>query len=94
VGGNLFQKKDRWEWWGFECEFVDDVGVFVATRPVITCDPKETILHNQLGKDHVGFNILYCSNNGSIMMTIWKWPLFQTHVPTVNDEGQIGVRKK
>jgi hypothetical protein len=47
----------------------------------------------------------------SIVMIIWKWPLFQTildgftlrellisydktHVPTIDDEGQIGVRKK
>jgi hypothetical protein len=46
VGGNSFQGKDRWEWWGFECELVDDVGVFVATRCVIACDPKEAIVDN------------------------------------------------
>jgi len=30
------------------------------------------------GEDHVGVNVLYCPNNVSMVMTIWKWPLAQT----------------
>ncbi len=52
-----------------------DVGVFVMIGCVITCDPKEVILDNQLGEDHVGINILYYLINVSTIMTIWKWPL-------------------
>ncbi len=85
--------------------------MFIVTKCVIACDPKEAILHNQLGEDRVGLNILYFLSNVSIMMIIRKWPLFQTildgftlreliisydetHVPTIVDEGKIGVKKK
>jgi hypothetical protein len=53
-----------------ECELVDDVGLFVASGYVIVSDPREAILDNQLGEDHVGVNILYCLNNISVVMTI------------------------
>jgi hypothetical protein len=76
VGGNSFRRKDWWEWQGSECELVDDVGVFIVTKHVIACDPNEVVLDNQLGEDHVGLSILYCSNNVSTIMIIWKWPLF------------------
>jgi hypothetical protein len=56
---------------------VDDVGLFIASGCVTTCNPKEAILDNQLGEDHVGMNISYCSNNVSTIMTIWKWLLAQ-----------------
>jgi hypothetical protein len=49
---------------------VDDARVFVAIRRVITCDPKEVVLDNQLGEDHFGLRILYCPNDVSIVMTI------------------------
>ncbi len=45
---------------------------------VITSNPKEAVLDNQLGEDHVGLNILYCPNNVLVIMIIWKWPLSQT----------------
>jgi len=32
----------------------------------------------KIGEDHVGVNILYCLNNISAVMTIWKWLLAQT----------------
>jgi hypothetical protein len=57
---------------------VDDVGLFVANGRVIACDPREVVLDNKLGEDHVGVTILYCLNNISMVMTIWKWPLAQT----------------
>jgi len=85
--------------------------VFISSGCVITCDPKETILDNQLGKNHVGLSILYCQSNVSAIMTIWKWPLSytildgyilrelfisnnETHIPIVDNEGEIGVKKK
>jgi len=63
-----------------ECEFVDDVGFFVASGRVIACDLKEVVLDNQLGEDHVKVNILYYPNNISIVMKIWRWSLAQTIV--------------
>jgi hypothetical protein len=44
---------------------------------IITCDPNEAILDNQLGENHVEVNILYCPNDIAIK-TIRKWPLAQT----------------
>jgi len=58
-----------------ECELVDDVGLFVASGNVITYDPREVVFNNQLGVDHVEVSILYCLNNISTIMTIWKWSL-------------------
>jgi hypothetical protein len=58
-----------------ECELVDDVGLFVISGRVITSDPREAIIDNQLGEDHVNVSILYCPNNISIVMKIWNWPL-------------------
>jgi hypothetical protein len=40
-------------------------------------DPREAILDNILGHDHVGLTILYCPRNISPVMTIWKWILVQ-----------------
>jgi hypothetical protein len=60
-----------------ECDFVDDVGVYVASGCVIVYDPREALLDNQLGEDHVGVSILYCLNNVLVVMMIWKWPLVQ-----------------
>jgi len=62
--------KGRCVWQVVECELVDDVGLFVASGYVIVSDPREAILDNQLGEDHVGVNILYCLNNISVVMTI------------------------
>jgi len=44
---------------------VDDVGLFVANGCVIVSDPREGVLDNQFGEDHVNVNILYCLNNFS-----------------------------
>ncbi len=89
---------------------MDDIGLFVASGRVIASDPRKVVLDNQLGEDHVSVSILYCLNNISTVMTIWKWPLAQTivdgyslkqlvsndenNIPTVDEEGVIGVRKK
>ncbi len=72
--------KGRCVWQGVECELLDDVGLLIASGQVIACDPKEAIIDNQLGEDHVGVSILYCLNNISTIITIWKWPLAQTIV--------------
>jgi hypothetical protein len=44
----------------------------------MACDPREEVLDNKLGEDHVGVNILYCPNNVLEVMTTSKWPLAQT----------------
>ncbi len=59
---------------------MDDVVLFVGSGCVIACDPREVVLDNKLGEDHVEMSILYCPNNISVVMTIWKWPLAQTIV--------------
>ncbi len=59
---------------------MDDVGLFIVSGCVIAYDLKEAIRDNQLGEDHVRMNKLYCLNNVSIVMTIWKWSLVQTIV--------------
>ncbi len=60
------------EWWGVECDLVDDGGVFIAKVLVVACDPQEAIIDDQLGEDHVGLCILYCHVIVSIVITIWK----------------------
>ncbi len=73
---NIFGR--HWsQWLGAECDLVDNVGVFLAKGRVVTCNPHEAVLDDQLGKDHVGFYTLYCHVNMSEMMTIWKWLLTQ-----------------
>ncbi len=47
-----------------------DVGLFVVSGRVIACDPREVVLDNQLGEDHVGVSILYCSDNILMVVTI------------------------
>jgi hypothetical protein len=103
--------KGMFVWQGAECDLVDDVGFFIVSGYVIACDLKEAVLNNQLGEDHVKMGILYCINNVSSIMTIWKWSLAQTivdgyssrqilvsydesKIPTIDEEGEIGVRKK
>ncbi len=50
-------------WQGVECELVNDVGLFVVSGHVITSDPREAVLDNQLGEDHVSVSIFYYLNN-------------------------------
>jgi hypothetical protein len=38
--------KDKFVWQGAKCELVDDVGLFVASGHVTTCDPREVVLDN------------------------------------------------
>jgi hypothetical protein len=60
-----------------ECDLSNDAKVFIASRPVIACDPKEAVINNKLGEDHVGVSILYCLSDVSIVMIIWKWSFAQ-----------------
>jgi len=66
------------KWWGIECDFVNNGGVFIAKGWVVACDPHEAIFDDRLGEDHVGLCILYFLMIMSTMMTIWKWLLVQT----------------
>jgi hypothetical protein len=38
--------KGKCAWRGVECEFVDDVGLFIVSGRVIACDPREVVLDN------------------------------------------------
>ncbi len=66
------------KWWGIECDFVNNGGVFITKGQVVACDPHEEIFDDQLGEDHVGLCILYFPAIMSVVMTIWKWLLVQT----------------
>ncbi len=78
--GTYIMLKGRCVWWGVECEFVDDVRLFIANGHVIIFDPNEAIIDNKLGEDHVNMSILYSPNNILVVITIWKWRLAQTIV--------------
>jgi hypothetical protein len=62
-------------WRGNECNFLNLEGVFFAKGCVMTCNPRETILDNILGHDHVGLTILYYPGGISMIMINWKWSL-------------------
>jgi hypothetical protein len=64
----------QFEWQGIKCDLVK---VFLAKGRVVTCDPHEVVLDDQLGEEHVGLCILYCPVIMSKVMTIWKWLLVQ-----------------
>jgi hypothetical protein len=76
AGNSKIVKRCRSQWRGVECDLLDDDGIFIAKGQVIECDPMEAIVDDHLGEDHVGLCILYCFSTMSIIMTIWKWPLF------------------
>ncbi len=67
--------KRQYEWWGVECDLVDDGGVFITKGWVVACDPYEAILDDRLREDHVGPCILYYLSIVLTVMTIWKWSL-------------------
>jgi len=60
-----------------ECDLSNDAKVFIVSGLVIACDPKEVVIDNKLGEDHVGVSILYCPSDVSIVMIIWKWSFAQ-----------------
>ncbi len=75
----------------------------------VACDPREIVLDDLLGEDHVGLCILYCLATMLIVMTIRPlaqiildgYPFIEhliafndTHVTNVDDVGEIGVKKK
>lgn len=59
-------------WRGTECGVADAELFFVAREQVIASDPKEVALDDDLGEDHVGLFNLYCPNDISTIMSIWK----------------------
>lgn len=62
-------------WRGIEHDVINDEGVFVDKGWVFVCDPKEAMLDDDLGEDHVELFILYCHDDISTIMNSWKWPL-------------------
>jgi hypothetical protein len=64
----------RRSWRGIECDIVDVKGVFIVRGQLITCDPREVVLDDDLGENRFRLFILYFPNNITIM-SIWKWPL-------------------
>jgi hypothetical protein len=43
-------------------------------------DPREAIMDDILGHDHVSLTIFYYLGNISVVMTIWKWSLAHTNM--------------
>jgi hypothetical protein len=67
-GSNTNVPSLRWcSWRGTKCG--------VAREQLIASNPKEVALDDDLGEDHVGLLNLYCPNDISTIMRIWKWPL-------------------
>ncbi len=65
-------------WHGQECNLLNPKGVFLVEGHVKVSNPREAILDNIFGHDHVDLTILCCPRDISMVMTIWKWPLAQT----------------
>ncbi len=72
-----------------ECDLSNDAKVFIASRPVIACDPKEAVINNKLGEDHVGVSIL----DGYSFRQLFIF-YNESHIPIIDEEEEIGVRKK
>jgi hypothetical protein len=74
-GSNTNVPSLRWcIWRGTKCGVVDVEIFFVVKKQVIASNPKEVALDDDLGEDHVGLFNLYCPNDISTIMNIWKWP--------------------
>jgi hypothetical protein len=96
----------RMEWHGRKCELVNHVGEMVVEGRIVTCDPRELVLDNNLGEIDVRVTIFSYPNDRSQIMSIWKWPLSQTILDghclsslfiayvLEEDEGVVGVKKK
>jgi hypothetical protein len=54
---------------GTKCD-VDVEGVFITRGQVIACDPREAMLDDDLGEDHVGILISYCPDDILTIMSI------------------------
>jgi hypothetical protein len=61
--------------WSIECNVIDVEAVFVAREWNNCMWPKEEVLDDDLGEDHVGLCILYCLDDILVIMNIWRWPL-------------------
>ncbi len=59
-------------WRGTKCGVANVEFFFVAREQVIASDPKEVVLDDDLGEDHVGLLNLCCPNDISTIMSIWK----------------------
>jgi hypothetical protein len=57
-------------WHEKKCDPQDYEGVFVVGGQAMASDPREAILDNILGDDHVGLTVLYCFRDISVIMTI------------------------
>ncbi len=57
-------------WHGKECNLIDPESVFLMRARVMASTPREAILDDILGDDHVNLTILYCPGDISMVMTI------------------------
>jgi hypothetical protein len=62
----------RSSWCKKECDLQDPKGVFFVKGHVMAIDPKEVILKDILGDDHVSLTIIYYIEDISTIMIIWK----------------------
>jgi len=60
------------EWCGRKCELVNHVGKIIAEGRIVSYDPKELILDDNLGETEVGVTILNYPKDTSQIMTIWR----------------------
>jgi hypothetical protein len=74
-GMKFFPYMKRMEWCGRKRELVNHVGKNIVEGRIVTCDPKEPILDDDIGETDVGVTILNCLKDKSLIMSIWKWPL-------------------
>lgn len=51
-------------WRKIKCDLVNEAKDFVVKRQVM-CDPREVVLDDDIGKDHVGLFILHCPNDNN-----------------------------
>jgi hypothetical protein len=76
---DLWQRKalpiERSGWCERKCNLLHLEGVFCAKGRVMASDPREAILDDNFGHDHVDLTIFYYIGNILTIMTIWKWPL-------------------
>jgi hypothetical protein len=48
----------KMEWCGRKCEFVNHVGDIIIEGSIVTCDPREPVLDDNLGETEVRVTIL------------------------------------
>jgi hypothetical protein len=57
---------------------LNHVGEIIVERRIVTYDPREPILDDNLGETNVRVIIFNYLKDQSHIMSIWRWPLSQT----------------